>query len=260
MKKSKIILFIILSLFINCKKEKIKIEKQTKFVQIYAENDYGMFGKINLKIYSDNTYNCVRYETSPNYEKTEKFNGFLKIVNDTINFFPFDFKPNYSTKAVIKNNFVEFVDGEYPLKIEIKRSKLNSKNSLKFDKIKDYAIFTFNEKYHSNIYYGYKPKLVKAYDLKQKELEELDTILKKCFVENNSKLKDIDNYVKQCIVVINSKKEIEVWVSCYCKNKYEKDNYKYSIIQMHDGGNCNINLKVNLTNHNYSELNISGSA
>jgi hypothetical protein len=29
---------------------------------------------------------------------------------------------------------------------------------------------------------------------------------------------------------------------------------------MNDGGNCNINLKVNLTKHNYSELNISGSA
>ncbi len=258
--KNKILYFLILSLFINCKKDKIKIEKQTKIEQIYAENNYGMFGKINLKIYSDSTYTCVRYETSPNYEKTEKFNGFLKIVKDTINFFPFDFKPNNSTKAVIKNNFVEFVDGEFPLKIEIKRNKLKSKNSLKFDKIKDYAIFSFDEKYHSNIYYGYKPKSIKAYDLKQNELEELDKILKKCFAENNSKLKDINNYVKQCIVVINQKQEIEVWVSCHCKNKYEKDNYKYSIIRMHDSGNCNINLKVNLTKHNYSELNISGNA
>jgi hypothetical protein len=258
--KNKILYILILTLFLNCKREKTKIVKEKKIEQIFAENDYGMFGKINLKIYSDSSYTCVRYETSPNYEKTEKFNGFFKIINDTINFFPSDFKLNYSTKAVIKNNFVELVDGEFPLKIEIKRNKLKSKNSLKFDKIKDYAFFTFDEKFYSNIYYGYKPKTIKAYDLKQNELEQLDKILKKCFMENNSKLKDINNYVKQCIVVINPKQEIEVWVSCYCKNKYEKENYKYSIIRMHDGGNCNVNLKVNLTKRNYSELNISGSA
>ena len=257
--KNKILYFLILSLFINCKKEKIKIEKQTKIEQIYAENDYGMFGKINLKIYSDSTYTCLRYETRPNYEKTEKFNGFLKIVNDTIFFFPFDFKPNHSTKAVIKNNFVEFVDGEFPLKIEIKRSKLNSKNSLKFDKIKDYAIFSFDEKHHSNIYYGYKPKSIKAYDLKQNELEEIDKILKKCFLENKTKLRKESDYIKQCIAIKNSKNEIEVWISCYCKKEKNKNRYKYSLIEMSDGGNCNINLKINLTKHNYSELNISGS-
>ena len=258
--KNKILYILILTLFLNCKREKTKIEEETKIEQIFAENDYGMFGKINLKIYSDSSYTCIRYETSPNYEKTEKFNGFFKIKNDTINFFPSDFEPNYSTKAVIKNNFVELVDGEFPLKIEIKRNKLKPKNSLNFDGIKDYAIFTFDEKFHSNISYGYNPKTIKAYDLKQNELEELDKILKKCFVENNTKLKVINKYVKQCIVVINQQHEIEVWVSCYCKTKYEKQNYKYSIIQMNDGGNCNVNLKVNLTKHNYSELNISGSA
>jgi len=198
--KNKILYILILTLFVNCKKEKTKIEKEIKIEQIFAENDYGMFGKINLKIYSDSSYTCVRYETSPNYEKTEKFDGFFKIINDTINFFPSDFKPNYSTKAVIKNNFVELIDGEFPLKIEIKRNMLKSKNSLKFDKIKDYAIFTFDEKFHSNIYYGYKPKTIKAYDLKQNELEELDIILKKCFVENNTKLKVINNYVNNALL------------------------------------------------------------
>lgn len=260
MNKKIIFIFTIFILFGNCKKAKMEIKTPHKIEQIYAENNYGMFGKMKLTIYSDSSYTCVKYETRPNYEKTEKFDGFFKITNDTINFFPSDFKLNYSTKAIIKNNFIEFIDGEYPLKIEIKKNTFKSKNQLNFNKIKDYAFFTFNEKYHSPIYYGYKPKTIKPYDIKQSEFEDLNRILKKCFSENKSKLKDINNYVKQCIVVKNKKQEIEVWISCYCKSKYEKENYKYFIMQMNDGGNCNINLKINLTKQNYSELNISGSA
>lgn len=259
MNKKIIFIFTIFILFGNCKKVKMEIKTPHKIEQIYAENNYGMFGKLKLTTYSDSSYTCVKYETSPNYEKTEKFDGFFNITNDTINFFPSDFKLNYSTKAIIKNNFIEFIDGEYPLKIEIKKNTLKSKNQLNFNKIKDYAFFTFNKKYHSPIYYGYIPNTIKPYDIKQSEFEDLNTILKKCFSENKSKLKDINNYVKQCIVVKNKKQEIEVWIRCYCKSKYEKENYKYSIIQMNDGGNCNINLKINLTKQNYSELNISGS-
>lgn len=259
--KNKIIYFILIfSLFISCKKEKIEIKKTTKIQQVYAENDYGMFGKIKFIIYSDNSYTCIKYETSPNHEKIEKFNGFFKIKKDTINFFPSDFELNYSTKAIIKNNFVEFVDGEYPLKIEIKKNKLMSKKSLNFDKVKDFAIFTYNEKYtYSYFYFGYKPNFVKPYDIKQNELEELNEILEKCFLENKAKLKNINNYNKQCIVVKNSKQEIEVWIACYCKDNFDKNHYKYSLINMSDGGNCNVNLKINLTKHNYSKLNISGS-
>ena len=48
--KNKILYFLILSLFINCKKEIIKVDKQNKIEQVYAENDYGIFGgTINLK-------------------------------------------------------------------------------------------------------------------------------------------------------------------------------------------------------------------
>jgi hypothetical protein len=95
--------------------------------------------------------------------------------------------------------------------------------------------------------------------LNQKELVELDQILKKCFSDNSSKLMKFDKYVNQCIVIINKKQEKEVLIKSYCKD-YDKDNFKYSMIMMDDGGNCNIGLKINLTKHNYSDLNISGSA
>jgi hypothetical protein len=259
--KKKILYFLILCLFINCKKEKSKIDKQTKIEQVYAENDYGMFGgRINLKIYSDSTYICEKKEKSYDYEKSEVFNGAYKIVNDTINFFPSNFRPIDATKALIKNNFIEFIDGEFPLKIEIKKNMLKSKQHLNFDKFNSYAVFTFNEKFNRNLFYNSKPKSVKPYDLKQNELKQLHTILNKCFLENQTKLNKESDYVKQCVAVKNSKNEIEVWIACYCKDNSIGNGYKYSLIDMSDGGNCNISLKINLTKHIYTELNISGSA
>lgn len=257
---------LIFSLLLSCKKEKTEIQKPIKKELIYAENNYGSFGiighvnKISLKIYSDSSYYCVRYQKDFDSEKTEKFNGTFKIKNDTMLFFPLYFKPNHSAKAIIKNNFVEFVDGESPLKIEIKTNTQKQKNNLSFEKLKDYAVFTFNENYYGSTYYGYKPNSIKPYDLKQNELEEIDRIMKKCFAENKAELRNIDGYVKQCIPIINSKQEIEIWVSCYCKANHINNDYKYYTIRMHDGGNCNIHLKINLTKQTYSELNIAGDA
>ena len=259
--KNKILYFLILSLFINCKKEKIKIDKQTKIEQVYAENDYGIFGgTINLKIYSDSSYICKKNEKNPEYEKSETFNGRYKIIADTINFFPSDFRLINATKAVIKNNFIEFVDGTFPLRIEIKRNKLNSKTNLNFDKYKSYAIFTFNKKFNSYLYIDFKSNSIKPYDLNQKELELLHAVISKSFAENKTKLRNENDYLKQCIAVKNSKNEIEIWVACYCKENGIRNGFKYSLIEMSDGGNCNVHLKINLTKKTYSELNISGSA
>ena len=259
--KNKILYFLILCLFINCKKEKNNIEKQTKIEQIYAENDYGMFrDKISLKIYSDSTYICEKNEKNPEYEKREVFNGAYKIINDTINFFPSNFRPINATKALIKNNFIEFVDGEFPLKIEIKKNILKSKQNLDLTKFKSYAIFTFNEKFNRYVFYTSKQKSIIAYDLNQNEIEEIHTILSKCFLENKTKLNKESDYVKQCIAIKNSKNEIEVWIACFCKESSIGNSYKYSLISMSDGGNCNISLKINLTKHICTELNISGSA
>jgi len=255
---------LISSSLLSCKKEKVDIQKPTKTEQIYAENNYGQIGvteKIGLKIYSDSSYLYVKFKQDyDNSEKIERYTGKFKIINDTMLFFPSNFKLNNSTKAVIKNNFVEFVDGKFPLKIEIKTNAQKSKNNLNFEKFKDYAVFTFNEKHYGSRYYGYKPNSIKPYDLKQTELEEVDNIVKKCFVENNSELRNMNDYVKQCIPIINAKQEVEVWISCYCKGNHVNENYKYFTIRMHDGGNCNIHFKINLTKHAYSELNIAGDA
>lgn len=250
------------ALLFGCNKEKTDSKKSTRTELIYAENDYEFYGagdKIGLKIYSDSSYLYVKYNKDyDNSETIERVTGKIKTVNDTLLFTSANFKPYNGTRAVIKNDFVEFVDGEYPLRIEIKTTTIAQKNKLNFENFKDYAVFSFNPKYYPTTYYGYKANSIKPYDINQKELEEIDKIIKKCFAENASELRNINEYVKQCVVVKNAKQEIEVWIDCFCKRNQTDQTYKYYRIRMFDGGNCNIGLKINLTRHTYSDLNIAG--
>lgn len=258
--KVKILLsLVVLALFIQCKGG--KSEKTTsKTEKISAVNNYNLFENKSLKFqfFSDSSYVFTIMEKTPNHEKTEKFSDFCYSKNDTIYFSQTRFRFNGSNKAVIKNNFIEFINGDFPLKIEIKKNLLQTKNNLDLKKYSDYAFFSFEPKFHER--YFRKSNILKAGDLNQKELIEIDQIVKKCFFENNLKLKKADEYIKQCIVVINEKHEKEIYTYCYCKDFDKEKTFKYDLIDMSDGGNCNISLKINLMKHNYSDLNIAGRA
>lgn len=259
--KIKIILsLIVLGLFIHCKGG--KSEKTTiKTEKISAINSYNFVGNTSLKFqfFSDSSYVFTIIEKDQNHDKIEKFNDFCYSKKDTIYFSQTRFRYNGSEKAVIKNNFIEFIDGDFPLKIEIQKNLLQTKNRLNLEKFNDYAFFSYEAKFHKR-YFHQEPNIIKPSDLNQKELVELDQILKKCFSDNTSKLRKFDKYANQCIVIINEKQEKEVLINSYCKDPYDKNGFKYSLIQMDDGGNCNISLKINLTRHNYSDLNIAGRA
>lgn len=253
--KAKIIIPIILfGLFIQCKNQNIE-----KTAKILAVNNYDFGGNIKFEYYSDSTYIFTINEKDVNHEKIEKFNDFCYSKDDTIYFSQVVFRYNGSKKAVIKNNFIEFIDGDFPLKIEIKKNLLQTKSKLDLKKYSDYAFFNFEPKFNGR-YLHYKSNTIKPYDLNQDELVEVDQILKKCISENASKLRKADKYVKQCIVIINDKQEKEVLINCYCKDFHINKEYKYSLIDMSDGGNCNVSLKINLTKHTYSDLNIAGHA
>jgi hypothetical protein len=262
MKTKLTIYLIIFGLFIQCNKEYSKKLKPQKIEKISAINNYNLFGgntSLKFQFFSDSSYVFTFIDKDLNHDKVEKFNDFCYSKNDTIYFSQTRFRYNGSEKAVIKNNFIEFIDGDFPLKIEIKKNLLQTKNRLNLEKYNDYTFFTFEAKFHKK-YFNDKTNILKPTDLDQNELIEMDQILQRCFKENASKLKNINLYIKQCIVVINQKQEKEVWISCYCKDFSNKDTYKYALIMMDDGGNCNINLKINLTKHNYSQLNIAGRA
>lgn len=247
-----ILFFSIFCLFTQCKSEKSDSIEESKTELIYAENTYFLERKAEFKIFSDSTYSFSTLEKSDNYEKIEKFTGRCEIEGDTIYFRPIEFDYTNSEKAVIKNNFIEFILEKGSFRIEIKRNSQGLKSKLNFEKFQDYAVFTYTSNDTDS---GYK-----AYEINQKELEEIDKTLNRCFVDNMSKLRPISDYVKQCVVVLNDKKEIEVWIRCFCIDDFDKFGYKYNLIIMSDGGNCNVSVKVNLTNNEYSDLFIAGLA
>lgn len=87
----------------------------------------------------------------------------------------------------------------------------------------------------------------------------IDEILYKCIKENPTRLtRQSIKYNKQCIAVKNSKNEIEVLVFCSCNGNVDKEEFKYQIAQVNDGGDCFFNVKLNLKKKSYTELNING--
>jgi hypothetical protein len=249
MKIQYLIAFFILHLFFGCKNKTNTSSEEI----IYAENIYDFERTIKLNIYADSSYVFTISEKDPRYEKTEKFKGLCYRKLDTIYFSPFEFEYNDSEKAVIKNNFIEFIDGKYPLRVKIKKTNFLLKKTYS-EKQDSYSTFTFNSKF-----YDCFKENVKPYDLSEKEINELEMLLIKCIEENKRKMtRPITEYQKQLIAVKNLQGEIEVWVNCNCKEKNEE--FQYSILDYNDGGDCHFNLKINLSKNTYSELYINGEA
>lgn len=110
--KSRIFLLFILGLFIQCKGDKSKNIIQ-KTEQISAINTYNFVGNASLKFqfFSDSSYVFTIIDKDSNHDKIERFNDFCYSKNDTIYFSQTRFRYNGSEKAVIKNDFIEFISG-----------------------------------------------------------------------------------------------------------------------------------------------------
>lgn len=99
MKPIVLIAAIISGLFLQCSSDNSVTKKVEKLV---AENQHDFGSNMSFKLYSDSTYIFIIHEQSPNYEKTEKFDGFCQLANDTIYFTPFQFKPANSQRQSLK--------------------------------------------------------------------------------------------------------------------------------------------------------------
>ena len=249
---NKVLLYISLLFifFIGCKNDSNLEIKENKKLIIHA--GFSDQESEDFKYYSDSTYTFYLKEIKHGYEKVEKFSGSCYLKNDTLYFTPNEFKPTKSEKAILKNNFIEFIGRYSSYRLEIKKNNTQIKSKLNFKNLKEFAVFTY---YPESEKLNYKP-----YDLNQSELEKANEILEKCFNENKSKLRNSTEYVKQCIAVKNSNNEIEVWIRCYCKDSFNKNGFKFYLIEMNDGGNCNFSIKINITKESYLDLEIAGLA
>ena len=116
--------------------------------------------------------------------------------------------------------------------------------------------------------------------LTKNEIQEIDTLLKKCIdsynpeqlakfnsiskahPEYNLKVQnfviDLSRYKRQYFPFVNSAGQKEVWVNCFC-NDFGK-NWKNERLTVEDGGNCFFSVVINLTTKSYHHFIVNGEA
>ena len=223
---------------------------------LVAKDSSGLGRSYSFKIFEDSTYVFTVKTSQPDYDNVENYKGSVQIKNDSLTFSPFEFKFNTAQKAILKNNSVIFLGGEYPFRIAISQTNLVVKNYFNSGQFPDYSTFNIYE-----IEYNFDDqKPFTDYDLNDNDLKSIKNITEKLFSENTDKLNPKADYVKQCYGLKNAKGEIKVFVNAYCKDSHILSNFKTQIIRMHDGGNCNIHFEIDLKNKTYKNLQISGMA
>lgn len=251
----KINLILILILFLSCNKYENQSRKiNPKETLLIAKQNLDDFSRISrtFTIFSDSTYTFKEIIKETNHSREESFEGFLKIKDDTLKFFPFEFDYNEAETAVLKNGFIEFVDGQEPFRMKIEKTSLRVKNKIDFKTFKDYAVFTDYAKFENDGIY-------KSIDLNSNDLKKIESILKNEFQKNKS-LRKYSDYLKQVTSLKNEKNEAIIGINCYCKNSHTVESFQFYKIGMRDGGNCNVYIRLNLTTEKIELLNIAGLA
>lgn len=128
------------------------------------------------------------------------------------------------------------------------------------------AIIPFEKARHLIFDKGYKPST-----LSREEIKEIEVLLTNCVDKRNKNLKpehraylfiDLTNkeYKRQYVAAINKKGEKEVWVNCFCNTFNINTDWRTTLVNVNDGGNCFFNLKVNLTKGQCYDFWVNGIA
>ncbi|MFT3934427.1 MAG: hypothetical protein QM726_12470 [Chitinophagaceae bacterium] len=105
--------------------------------------------------------------------------------------------------------------------------------------------------------------------LTQSDILEIDSLFDKSITDYNAKVNEaakkyyaIDltkrKYKRQYVCAINKDGQKEVYINCFCDTF--QDNWKKSLVQVDDGGNCFFNFKINLTTKKYFDFFVNGYA
>ena len=219
---------------------------------LFARNNFEQaeYPKLEFRLLSDSNYIFYYQTTEWAATKTEMSNGRYSIKSDTIVFHPTRFQYINCDKAIIKDGFVEFLNGKHPLRIKIQSTILNSKVSYDTVTFNKYAFFSYDRN-HYNCFEG---NVLESIDLDNSDVTKLDSILNISITKSKSISYKPNQYFKQCIAIIDSNGHKVVWINLTCGNMY----YKYGIDYVNDGGDCFANLKINLTKLTWYDLSVNG--
>ena len=138
-----------------------------------------------------------------------------------------------------------------------KTSKNSTLQNISFD-TSNIAIINFDKSIYWLFDSTSKPSV-----LTQSDISEVEQLFDKGINDYNSKVQDADKkyfaidlnkwkYKRQYVCVVNKNGQKEVYINCFCDTL--GDNWKKSLIQVDDGGNCFFNFKINLTTKKYYDF------
>ena len=204
-----------------------------------------------LTIYSDSTYTFNVQESTLNKKTT--FHGECILKGDTIGFLNPNFEYLNATAAIFRNGYLEFLNGQIPFKMQITSSEFARRNGIDTLTYSNYSLFT----YDSTFYHVFSGPATPC-DLTNEDLAKIELILESCLQDIELSVEPKD-YFKQCIAVRNANNEKEVWINLHCDSE-DIDQLKYSIIRVADGGDCYLNLNINLDQGECYDISINGDA
>jgi len=207
-----------------------------------------------LRMYADSTYTLdVREYQEYRHEKNETFRGRYHSKGDSIIFFPMDFDFVNAETAIVKNGYIEFLGGKMPFKMKVTMQRNRDYKGVDTVAYKDYGFFSYD-----TAFYHAFPKQVFPYDLTDEDLVKIETILKSVLKDAHVSF-ELKDYFKQCVAIRNKNNEREVWVNLLC-HRTDIDELKYFVVETYDGGDCYLNVKVNLDKEEYYDLTVNGKA
>jgi len=247
--KSLTCILILTALAACTRKDNKKEILSAKFTQ-----EGGSTTKCLFRMYSDSTYTFDIHEYQEyRHEKNEIFRGRYLLKGDSIVFFPFAFYFLNAETALIKNNYLEFVDGKMPFKMKVLYNDMFEYKGVDSVRYKNYSFFT----YDTAFYHQFSEEMT-PYDLTNEDLVKIESIMTPCIKDAGLDVA-LSKYFKQCIAVKNKNDERVVWINFLCDTR-DIERLKCFVIYTNDGGDCFFNVKINLDKEACYDLSINGSA
>lgn len=249
MQKTLIILvFIVLG--VGCKHPSDKSEIPLKKILFKAVHESGDWieSRHELTIFSDSTFVYDSKEKDHGHSKYEKFQGVVRIQNDTLYFSRKDMN-GAGDQAVIKNDMLEFFNEAKMFRLAVTQNHTSLKSALDLSAHSDYALFSY--------YPSKKNDYNKPYDLSQAEFDVVRSLIACVFEENKDLRNPEAEFIKQLIPYRNRKGAIEVRVYLHSKNKLDPNGFKYHPIIGNNASICSISFVVSLTTNYYADLSVS---
>jgi hypothetical protein len=227
-------------------------EESTSKEILFAEGTKNINSAIQyyLRLRTDSIFilNFTKKEWGSN-EVSEISSGRYFIHFDTINFDPIQIPYINSDKAIIREGFVEFLNGKRPMRLKITRTTLPLIERIDTARFKDYVFFSFNPKHYDCFSDNVKPVF-----LDNTEVTTLDSLLTAGLRNSKSRALKASEYFKQCVAVIDSNGNKIVWINLNCADM----DYKFGIDYVHDGGECFANVKIDLARKKFYDLWVNG--